>query len=124
MSIWTYVIGVVEFSTNKSDDKTYRYLKRIEKCLGNIVEYEDIGKYWTKLPMGSEGSLTYEIHNGFIIFKGDLRDFYGKKDMKELDDYFTNLFLELKQNKIYVGDYVIKSWNETDGERIWKYSYE
>ena len=120
MSIWTYVIGVVEFSTNKSDD----IILRIEKCLGNIVEYEDLGKYWTKLPMGSEGSLTYEIHNGFIIFKGDLRDFYGKKDMKELDDYFTNIFLELKQNKIYVGDYVIKSWNETDGERIWKYNYE
>lgn len=44
--------------------------------------------------------------------------------MKELDDYFTNIFLELKQNKIYVGDYVIKSWNRTDGERVWKYNYE
>lgn len=119
MSIWTYVMGVVEFSTNKPMILSLEQ-RNVQEIQLNMNIQENIGQNF----LWGEGSLTYEIHNGFIIFKGDLRDFYGEKDMKELDEYFTNIFLELKQNKIYVGDYVIKSWNRTDGERVWKYNYE
>lgn len=125
MSTWTYVMGVANVSTFRSlNDED---VETIKQCLGKIVTFDDLvsdDEYSciTNMPIGSEGSLSYEIvKSGYIIFNGSLRDFYGEKDIKSLDDYFKRSFKLLRENKIYVDEYLIKAWNSVDGEKIWKF---
>lgn len=125
MSTWTYVMGIVNVGTfsNLNDEN----VETIKQCLGKIVTFDDLvsdDEYAciTNIPMGSEGSLSYEIvKSGYIIFDGRLRDFYGEKDIKSLDNYFKRSFKLLRENKIYVDEYLIKAWNNVDGEKIWKF---
>lgn len=125
MSTWTHVMGIANVSTFSEliDEK----IEKIKQCLGKIVTFDDMmneceEECITSIPMGSEGSLSYEIiESGYVIFKGHLRDFYGEQDMKSLDEYFKRSFKLLKENNIYVNEYLIKAWNRKDGEKIWKF---
>lgn len=84
MSIWTYVNGFVKF------DRTIN-----KEELGHIVTFNDLisedVEPCTSLPMGSEGSLDYELFDNYAIYNSSLRDFTDN-DVKELVEYFTNLY--------------------------------
>ncbi len=95
MSQWTHVCGCIRVDaiqglTSKIDFK---------KILGNIIEYETDGEWNTKLPLGSEGSIKYDIWTNSdmgemyaytISIFGDLRDYEDKEEIKE---WFKNVCL-------------------------------
>lgn len=80
MSVWTHVAGIIRL------DGYYDYMD-IQNWLSRPARFEDeTYRVWEKctLPMGSEGSLVWELHgtgrdlslcNSYICFHGDLRDF-------------------------------------------------
>lgn len=130
MSVWTYVTGVLvfgQFNPIYQKKKFDEVNRTIRNCLGKMVDFNDMisgneEDCITIMPMGSEGTFEYEItDSGFIIFYGSLRDFHGESDIKILDDYFKDSFDRMKEEKIYVDEYLIKAWNRLDGEKIWKY---
>ena len=83
MSTWTYVNGYVKFYKVDND------------VLGKIVRFDDLANNCkeecvTIIPMGSEGSIEYEIVGDYAIFDGALRDF-SYDNIDEIKKYFTNI---------------------------------
>lgn len=83
MSIWTYVNGYVKFYKVDND------------VLGKIVKFNDLAngckeECMTIIPMGSEGSIEYEIVGNYAIFDSSLRDF-SYSNIDEIKKYFANI---------------------------------
>ena len=153
MSFWTNINGhiILEvFSTSPDNDFTNskKAEEFIKQYLGpyqtyyNTVDYNDV-----KLPMGSEGSITYhitdmtdysifnhkrkqnhitELNKSFftmgIIFNGNLRDFWNDKKLLDWVNSLQNIFpyhLEIR-GVIKDGLFNIES---PDNSYILKYNY-
>lgn len=108
MSMWTHVSGnirVDDYSFFQGDRYTD---KEIKKILGPMSTWEEPNDK-CKLPMGSEGSLEYDIWTNpsesslfryNIAIYGDLRDF-GPENIKEIEDWFSNLHKQFTPGDTY-----------------------
>jgi len=95
MSQWTHVCGCIRVDAIKGLTSKIDF----KKILGNIIEYETDGEWSTKLPLGSEGSIKYDIWTNSdmgemyaytISIFGDLRNYENKEEIKE---WFKNVCL-------------------------------
>lgn len=103
MSQWTHVCGCIRVDCLRlSPEYTKAEKEKLEKVLGNIVNYGD-ESYETTIPCGSEGSLQYKIlenpeENSIAAFVvpvwGDLRDYGSTEEIKEwFESVLSNLFI-------------------------------
>lgn len=113
MSIWTHVVGAIRIDGIPSIDPDA--LDRLIKVLGPMETFEDLSEdknIECKLPMGSEGSIEYNIHVygdglrwAIISIWGDLRD-YDKPELIKV--WFTGLLNDLNNNDLPVRDAIIR----------------
>lgn len=136
MSIWTHVSGCIRVDALRMQepdpcslagalglvdpiaaDKKER--KKIEDAMGRIVRFGD-KECETTLPLGSEGSLEYQIIENpdramlaayVVPFWGDLRDF-DASDLPTLQDWFKGVC-----KKLWIRGAVLFAEVET-GERM------
>lgn len=112
--MWTKVLGVIKIVKDYNE-------KELRNILGNIVTFDEMANndFWfTNMPIGSEGSLSYNILDDYIIFDSNLRDFYRNEEMQELYEYFDNI-LETLKNKGMIHNFLIQVRNE-NVERYWE----
>jgi len=99
MSIWTHVVGTIRVDGIPGIIK----IEDLEKILGKIIKYTNIlvddSDEETTLPMGSEGSLRYQIieyDKGFrwvvIPVWGDLRDY---DDVTYIEEWWNGVLEKL-----------------------------
>ena len=101
MSRWTHVSGAVRLDDLSIVLPIKNTKGTIEKILGPISTFEE----WNgdcRLPLGSEGSIEYVVHENphehsiarfDILFYGDLRNF-DSSDLETIDNWFKKLLLE------------------------------
>ncbi len=123
MSTWTYVDGYIEFNVNGKHSDNLENL--IKKVLGKIVTFDDLmnceEECITSLPMGSEGSLEYELiktqDSYLAVFSNSaLRDF---DNFNELNDW---IYFVVKNEEVnyLVQNVFIRSTN-TYGDKAFFY---
>lgn len=113
MSQWTHVVGCIRIDgLPKIDPQTYT-IENIKQILGPICLFGDWNENST-LPIGSEGSLQYEIieyYSGLpwvvIPIWGDLRDF-GPGDTPGIIEWWKNILKQFETKKFIVRDAVFK----------------
>lgn len=132
MSRWTHVAGIfrVDYFRVGDPDELEVLKKNIKEVLGPMVRWGDPSEVWekgTKLPIGSEGSLEYDIlvnpiENSVAVFTipvwGDLRDFGDWGDVKKVEDWFNEACSKLwiRQAILQVED----EWEENSKTLVYK----
>lgn len=128
MSVWTHVTGQIRLNDlsmmrDPRDPNCRNVVKDVKKILGPISTFYKPNRKCI-LPMGSEGSLEYDIRQvkddsniaRFVIsIWGDLRD-YDAEDAKEIEKWFRELKerFENEETYMYFRDAVLKV--ETEDE--------
>ena len=122
MSTWTYLKGNI-FLYKVYEEKYI--LKEIKEILGKIITNENLEEDDTTLPLGSEGSLKYQIFEGDnnieIIFTGNLRDYDDLENIKKwvkiiveklkklkgisVEDFFFKVYVNGKSLIIFANNY-------------------
>jgi hypothetical protein len=115
MSQWTHLAGIIRLdSLGASIVRAYpggklnKIKEAVTKALGNTCNFESPEETWDKcdVPMGSEGSLQYNVFPnsdrdncslswGYAVIWGDLRDF-GLDDVPKIHEWFQNSIERLK----------------------------
>jgi len=124
MSIWTHVSGDIRVDDWSFVGDKRNTIKDIKKLLGPVSTFEKPNRR-CKLPIGSEGSLEYQIWENpsesdlarfNISIWGDLRSF-DSKDVVKIEQWFKNLYLEFESDKVMLPwrDAVLKIETEFDG---------
>ena len=98
MSLWTRVVGAVWIQSYVTDERYNKNIKKLRRHIGKPVKFNSKNTS-TKLPMGSEGSLQYNIQKIYedeIILNvyGNLRDFSNIDTIYDwLNEYINNKYL-------------------------------
>ena len=117
MSRWTHIAGTIRLDYIAfTYEEQQAYVEKIKTIVGKQMIYSDVmpEEEWNEafnrpLPMGSEGSLQYEIVLGnpikstdeqrididltfcSVVFHGDLRDFGSTEDIEKTKAWFKSL---------------------------------
>ena len=134
MSRWTHIAGVIRLDYAVfTYEGQQAYVEKIKTIVGKQMKFDDetVEEEWNDafdrpLPMGSEGSLQYEIvldnpiketderrfcadmPFGSVVFYGDLRDFGAIEDIEKTKAWFksllTNEELGIRQAVLTIDD--------------------
>lgn len=109
MSRWTHVAGIfrVDFLRMGEPGELEALKENIKEILGPIIRWGDDEEVWSKgttLPMGSEGSIEYNIlinpHESSVALAvipvwGDLRDFGTETQVNGIEEWFNSVCEQL-----------------------------
>lgn len=138
MSRWTHIAGVIRLDCPVfTYEEQQAYVEKIKTIVGKQMRSDDdfdsdewYEAFTRPLPMGSDGSLQYEIvldnpiketdERRFfvdipfcsVVFYGDLRDFGGIEDIEKTKAWFksllTNAELGIRQAVLTIDDEYLK----------------